>query len=103
MHELEPDAHILVAVGADIIPALPKWYKYDELASMADFLVFPRQGYDASSLPIPALPQISSTDIRRALERRTPEDLAFLRSYVPAKILDMYHHAMGGVAGGSPR
>ena len=103
LHAQEPDTRILVAVGADIPPMLPQWYKYDELMSIADFLVFPRLGYDAPALPIPPLPQISSTDIRQALERRTPEDLMLLRSYVPAKILDLHRNAMGGVAGDGPR
>ena len=85
-----PDHRICVAVGADIVPTLPQWYCIDELMSLADFVVFPRQGFKAEALALAPLPQISSTDIRLALQRRGPKDIVFLRTYLPTKVLELY-------------
>ena len=85
-----PQAHILVAVGADIVPTLPKWRSIDELNKLCDFLVFPRAGYEAESLPIPALPEISSSCLRERIGIRTDENDEFLRAHIPQRILTMW-------------
>lgn len=86
LRERIPEKKILIAIGADIVPTLPQWFQYDTLASLADFLVFPRQGYDADALPLAPLPQVSSSEIRLALERHAPEDEKFLQTFLPTQI-----------------
>jgi len=82
-----PHSRILVAVGADIVETLPQWRSIDELNELCDFLIFPRTGYEAKALPIPALPEVSSTQIREALALGTPKAMQWVRSYVPAHVL----------------
>ncbi len=89
LRSARPESRVLVAVGADIVDTLPQWHEYETLTGLCDFLVLPRVGYDAACLPMPALPEVSSTAIREALERRSPDDLSYLRAYVPARVLGL--------------
>ena len=84
---LHPGAEIHIVVGSDILETLPKWHEYGELCKMAEFLVFPRQGYDnRRALPVPMLPEVSSSQIRAMLENSN--DLNEIRGLVPAAVLD---------------
>ncbi len=85
-----PDKKILVAVGSDIVPTLSQWHEYDELIKLAEFLVFPREGYDNSiAFDMPHLPEISSSDIRNACAAKNWD---FVRKYVPARVADILMH-----------
>ena len=89
IHRREPGVKIQVAVGADILPTLHEWRSYDELCRLSEFLVFPREGYDNSgAVDIPHLPEISSSDIRKALEKG---DWGTVRKYVPAQVVSILH------------
>jgi len=70
-----PDAELYCLVGADSAASLPLWKQADELSARARFLVIPRPGNDAMSLPQPfrgsaltGIPTaISSSEIRRRI------------------------------------
>ena len=83
----EPAKKVYVAVGADIVPTLPKWREYEALCQMGEFLVFPREGYDNDcAIEMPHLPEISSSSIREAMRIG---DWGFVRKFVPAKVVEL--------------
>ena len=77
----QPDAEIVLVVGADIVPELPKWYRLDELRKQVELLVVGRQGADGE-YPV-AISCVSSTEVRERLSRG--EDVSAL---IPASVLD---------------
>lgn len=82
-----PEKKVYVAVGADIVSTLPQWHEYDELCRIAEFLIFPREGYDCTNtFEMPHLPELSSTEIREAC---ASGNWAFVRKYVPARVADI--------------
>ena len=75
-----PDLDFLLVVGADILPDTPKWWRWDRVQELAQVVVVGREGFP----PVPgapALPAISSTEIRARLARG--EDVSGL---VPRKV-----------------
>ena len=87
LKQQNPDAVIHIAVGADIVPTLPQWREYEALCSLAEFLIFPREGYDNTmAVSIPHLPEISSSEIRDCMERG---DYETVRRFVPRRVLDI--------------
>lgn len=65
LHRADPARRLWILIGADILGTLPQWRDYAQLARLAKFIIFPRAGYDNSqALPIVALPNISSHEIR---------------------------------------
>ncbi len=48
-----PGAGLFYLIGADHIPMLPKWRSAEELAGLVEFIVIPRPGEAAGSLPRP--------------------------------------------------
>ena len=69
IHAQNPEAKIWIVVGSDIVPTLPQWREYDEIQKLAQFLIFPRAGYDnAMALKIPMLPEVSSSEIREKIK-----------------------------------
>lgn len=86
LHRRDPRRRLWIAVGADILPDLPKWRAYEEIVSMASFLVFPRMGCDeADTIPLVSLPGISSTEVRRCMAQN---DWDAVRALVPAEVYD---------------
>ncbi|MBQ9395869.1 MAG: nicotinate-nicotinamide nucleotide adenylyltransferase [Proteobacteria bacterium] len=82
-----PGCAVRIAVGADIVPTLGMWRGYDELCKLASFLVFPREGCDNSvAINMPHLPEISSSEIRNAIELG---DWDYVRKFVPARVFDI--------------
>ncbi len=75
-----PTYRFALVVGADILPETPKWYRWDRVQELARIVVVGRQGYPG---PAPALPQISSTEIRARLA--AGEDVSGL---VPRRVLE---------------
>ncbi|WP_438019567.1 nicotinate (nicotinamide) nucleotide adenylyltransferase [Sorangium sp. So ce315] len=89
-------------VGADVLPELPRWHRFDRIEQIAPPIVLGRSGFDASVVAAhpgdadvdvrPALraadvllPQISSSDVRRAF---AAGDLEAVRQRVPRAVLD---------------
>lgn len=82
LHTLEairdrhPDAELRLLVGADVIPTVDRWYRWEDVIRIAPPLVVGRQGYPApEGCPI-SIPNVSSTDVRALLDRAVdPEGL----------------------------
>lgn len=82
-------ATVTLIVGADVLSQLPRWHRAEELATLVDVLVLPRDGGDTALPPgwrgatVSMDPvDVSSTDVRRRLEHgENPGDL------VPAAIV----------------
>lgn len=60
-----PDCEFHLVVGADIEPELPAWYGAEELVRTVPRIVVGRGGF-ASGSPV-AMPELSSTEVRRRL------------------------------------
>ncbi|WP_129581369.1 nicotinate (nicotinamide) nucleotide adenylyltransferase [Sorangium cellulosum] len=87
-------------VGADVLPDLPRWHRFDRIEQIAPPIVLGRSGFaataaerlDAAADPRPLLrpadvllPQISSSEIRLAF---AAGDLEAVRQRVPRDVLD---------------
>lgn len=48
-----PGAELFWLIGADHVPTLPKWREPEALAALATFVVIPRPGTTAATLPAP--------------------------------------------------
>ena len=63
-----PGTDFVLVVGADILPDAPKWYRWDRVQALARVVAVGRQGFP--EVPgAPALPAISSTEIRARIAR----------------------------------
>lgn len=49
----QPDATLCWLIGADHVPTLPQWREAEALAKLMEFIVIPRPGEPAVSLPPP--------------------------------------------------
>ena len=74
-----PQLAFALIVGADILAEAAKWYRWDRITALARIVVVGRQGHPGGG---PALPEISSTEIRGRLEHG--EDAS---SLVPRRVL----------------
>lgn len=104
-----PDWAMRLLVGADVLPDLPRWHRFDRIEQIAPPIVLGRSGFAASAAEHLAqaaagaglraadvqLPQISSSDIRRAI---AAGDLDAVRQRVPSAVLDyvLAHGLYGG-------
>ncbi len=79
-----PDHDFALVVGADVLPDTTKWYRWDRVQALARVIVVGREGFP----PVPgapALPAISSTEIRARIARG--EDVAGL---VPRRVREYF-------------
>jgi nicotinate-nucleotide adenylyltransferase len=76
--EQQPDRALRLVIGSDVLPDLPKWYRFDRIAELAPPIILGRAGHPHPDAPVAVLPEISSTAIRRAWRGGTPEDVAAL-------------------------
>ena len=86
---VHPDIDLSLVIGADLETEVSSWYGADELRELVRFIVVPRTGYGKISgepNTRPAMPAISSTDIRERLRRGYPVD-----ALVPRSVLDYIH------------
>ena len=82
LQERHPEHSFRLLLGADNLPDLPRWHRWEEIARDFEPLVVGRVGY-ASPPDVPAFPGISSTDVRaRLVEGRAADAL------VPKAVLD---------------
>lgn len=89
----QPNRHISVAIGSDLLPQLSAWREIEVLKELVDFIVFPRHGYDNShALDLAIMPEVSSSELREAL-KADHLDLR-LRGLIPARVLELWqmHH-----------
>jgi nicotinate-nucleotide adenylyltransferase len=80
--ERHPDRRFTLVVGADIVGDTPKWYRFDRVRELARVIVVGRAG-EAAFADGPALPDVSSTEVRERLRRG--EDVSAL---VPTRVLE---------------
>lgn len=82
LQEKHPTFRFALVVGADVIAETDKWYRFDRVRELARLIVVGRAGHP-DGLGAPALPPVSSTEVRERLARG--EDVSAL---VPRKVLD---------------
>jgi nicotinate-nucleotide adenylyltransferase len=71
-----PGIELVVVIGADLVAERPRWHEWPALRALVSFLVIGRDGVVADGEPardqlVPiALPNVSSTEVRRRLAER---------------------------------
>jgi nicotinate-nucleotide adenylyltransferase len=80
-----PDWSLRLLVGADVLPDLPKWHRFDRIAELASPIVLGRAGTDMRDAPEAYLPQISSTEVREAIAAGRLDDV---RARLPLAVID---------------
>ena len=91
--ETHPDWSMRLLVGADVLPDLPRWHRFDRIAELAPPLVLGRAGLTPDpndppstlTAPEPLLPAVSSTEARAAL---AAGDLEAVRWMLPRAVLE---------------
>lgn len=82
-----PGARLRFVIGADILPERDKWWRWSDIEALAPPIVVGRVGFPSPDGP--ALPEVSSTEIRTRLAAgRSVEGL------VPRSVIE-YLHAKG--------
>jgi nicotinate-nucleotide adenylyltransferase len=81
-----PDHRFSLVIGMDALAERTKWYRFAELEKLVTLIVLGRQGVEPISgyTVLPALPGVSSTEVRRRLARN--EDVRWL---VPARVREL--------------
>ena len=75
LHTLEalasdhPENELRLLIGADVLPTTDRWHRWDAVARLAPPLVIGREGYPAPEGCPVSIPNVSSTDVRVALDR----------------------------------
>lgn len=77
-----PDHEFSLVIGTDILPDLPKWKAFDRIQELVKIIVVNRAGFPAPGVIGPALPEVSSTQIRESLVRG--EDVS---AFVPREVV----------------
>lgn len=76
-----PGTEFSLVVGADLVLELPSWYGAEELKRLVRFIVVGRTGFAGGAGP--AMPAVSSSEVRERLRRGQPVD-----SLLPRSVLD---------------
>jgi nicotinate-nucleotide adenylyltransferase len=73
LRALYPDAALRLVIGSDLVAETRSWHAFDRIRELAPPLIVPRAGHvdDASA---PALPAISSTEVRHRLREGISTD-----------------------------
>jgi len=79
----EPGAAFRLLVGADVLGEKDKWYRWDDVVTMAPLIVVGREGVGQDGAHAFQLPDISSTEVRARIARGEPAD-----PLVPRSVLD---------------
>ena len=77
-----PEHCFSLVIGTDILPERCKWTAFDRIEQLAAIIVVPRAGFPDPEGRGPALPEVSSTEVREKLARG--EDVSAL---VPREVL----------------
>ena len=68
LHARCPNSALRLVIGSDLLAETAAWHAFDRIAELAPPLIVPRAGYPiAGSEQSPALPEVSSTEVRRRL------------------------------------
>jgi nicotinate-nucleotide adenylyltransferase len=66
LQQRHPQARLRLVIGSDLLAETAAWHKFDQVAALAPPIVVQRAGH-AGPAAGPALPDISSTEVRRRL------------------------------------
>lgn len=88
-----PEFRLRLVVGADVLQDVGRWHRFDEVVAMAPLLPLGRVGVASDAAPAPVLPDVSSTEIRRALAGRatarlTPELRARMGQVLSERVIE---------------
>lgn len=83
-----PERRFALAVGTDILQEAPNWYRWTELEKLVPLVVLARPGYPDARGSAVAMPEVSSTEIRRRLA--AGESIA---GTVPLAVAQLIHDA----------
>jgi nicotinate-nucleotide adenylyltransferase len=67
LQQRHPDARLRLVIGSDLLAESHAWHKFDEIVALAPPIVVQRSGH-ATLAGMPALPDVSSTEVRRRLQ-----------------------------------
>jgi nicotinate-nucleotide adenylyltransferase len=81
LSERHPEAVLRLVIGADALPGLPLWHRSEEIQARFSPIVVGRDGHEVPQ-GTPVFPDISSTNVRRAMVEGEPVD-----ALVPASVL----------------
>ncbi len=89
LRELCPTAELRLVVGSDVLAEIPRWHRFERVMQLAPLQVLGRAGHPHLEAPVPVLPELSSTQVRRALrEPRGAEQQAWLCSVLSPEVLE---------------
>lgn len=81
-----PHHRWMLLLGSDIVPQTRSWKQWDEVEQLAQIVVIGRAGHgEVDPARDVALPNISSSSVREALDR---DDDAWLSERVPVQVLE---------------
>lgn len=84
-----PSWRLTLLVGADVLGETHRWHAWDEVCRLAPPLILGRRGVEHPGAPPPVLPDVSSTELRALLARRTDvEARQRLTALVPSAVLE---------------
>jgi nicotinate-nucleotide adenylyltransferase len=69
-----PGARLRLLVGADVLPDTPRWHRWDRIVAIAPPIVVGRAGYARPEGCPFDIPDVSSTELRSRLARRSGTD-----------------------------
>ncbi len=78
-----PDVRFRLMIGADLLQTIDRWHRWDDIAKIAPPLVVGREGYPKPEGCGIAIPNVSSTDVRNALDHQRD-----LRDLVPSAVVE---------------
>jgi nicotinate-nucleotide adenylyltransferase len=78
-----PEHRFALVIGTDILPETPKWKRFDRIEQLVDVIVVNRAGFPSPRAGGPALPEVSSSEIRERLAKG--QDVSEL---VPREVLE---------------
>jgi len=89
LRELNPADELSLVVGSDVLAETQKWHAFERVAELAPPFIVPRKGHERPGLGRPLLPELSSTEVRELLSRRSdPAVAADIASIVPRNVLE---------------
>jgi nicotinate-nucleotide adenylyltransferase len=89
-----PEWRLRLVIGADVLFETHKWHGFARIAEIAPPLVLGRAGVSHPDAPVPILPDVSSTRVRRLLAQRAdPGAESELEALVPRAVLEYIERA----------
>jgi len=76
LKQAHPASDLRLIIGSDLLAETPNWHRFDRVAELAPPIVVARAGHETPGEGGPALPEVSSTEVRARLrEGRSTEGL----------------------------